>query len=477
MSKDSGVTMDISVTSDNSSAVSFLGEMSNASFLDDSNASSKTTQLTPLGPPSQNYQTFFTTVQGGGQCQYFVPAATTAIPVLGTTQATQNTANTDGEIKTTPASSTEPAFLPVDEVLPTDEIFGPTQNSVFIEPKNPTTTVLAGGETPTTKATNGVTTASSSATVTTSTYTSTGVVNGAYQAAQTVPMAYMDLTKTVDSNAQGNNNEVQNNNPTFLVEAKNYVNSMKNSGAYVGGEIRDPNNPDAPAIFPCPICYHFFTTPSEMANHLEAEHRKFQCDICKKLMSHKRNVDRHRRSVHENQRGFGCPMCPYRSAHKQVRNWISKSHLRLPRLISQFSLNWSFLMTLSDGVMILQVVQRHLVTKHQIKREESPAIPYHAPPIIKEETNRGAFDIKPHPFLHHPYYANPPWLNHHDYQATYFQHQMVQHHYNNNFNMNNMMGGMNQQQTVGGQPMTTIKPELEIQQVNNKITTVIEVIL
>ena len=93
---------------------------------------------------------------------------------------------------------------------------------------------------------------------------------------------------------------------------------MKTAGHYSGGEIRDPNNPNAPSIFPCPICYHFFTSPSEMASHLESEHRKFQCDICKKLMSHKRNVDRHRKSVHENQRGFGCPMCPYRSAHKQV---------------------------------------------------------------------------------------------------------------------------------------------------------------
>ena len=39
--------------------------------------------------------------------------------------------------------------------------------------------------------------------------------------------------------------------------------------------------------------------------------------------------------------------------------------------------------------------------------------------------------------------------------------------------MNNNMGGQMSQQP---QPMTAIKPELEIQQVNNKITTVIEVI-
>ena len=134
----------------------------------------------------------------------------------------------------------------------------------------------------------------------------------------------------------------------------------------------------------------------------------------------------------------------------------------------------TFWFLFQDASNIFQVVQRHLVTKHQIKREESPAIPYHAPPLVKEE-NRGNFDIKPHPFLHHPYYANPPWLNHHDYQATYFHHQQIQSHYNNNLNMNNNMGvGQMNQQT---QPMTAIKPELEIQQVNNKITTVIEVIL
>merc|ERR1719244_1105856 len=93
------------------------------------------------------------------------------------------------------------------------------------------------------------------------------------------------------------------------------------------------SQPVAP-VFPCPMCVGFFFTLAAMKNHLESEHRKYQCDICRKLMSHKRNVDRHRKSVHENQRGFGCPMCNYRSAHKQV-------------------------------------VQRHLVTKHQVKREES----------------------------------------------------------------------------------------------------------
>ena len=47
-------------------------------------------------------------------------------------------------------------------------------------------------------------------------------------------------------------------------------------------------------VFPCPLCVGFFFTLAAMKNHLEAEHRKYQCDICRKLMSHKRNVDRHR---------------------------------------------------------------------------------------------------------------------------------------------------------------------------------------
>ena len=75
----------------------------------------------------------------------------------------------------------------------------------------------------------------------------------------------------------------------------------------------------AASIFPCPMCVAFFVSNVDMKAHLEAEHRKYKCDICNKLMSHKRNVDRHRKSVHENQRGFGCPMCSYKSAHKQVR--------------------------------------------------------------------------------------------------------------------------------------------------------------
>ena len=338
-----GVSMDMTVTTDSSmnetpnpsGGVSFYGEMSNTSFLDDSNSASKSSsscleqpQLTHL-VPAQNIPTYFVPNESSQSTQYFVPASTSAsaMPVMGTTQ----TPTTESEIKT---SSIGPAFLPVDEVLPSEEIF--QRNSVFVEPKNPTTTVLAGGTANTT---------STSSTVSKS-YGSTEVINAAYQAAQNtkVPMAFMDLTKNEDNvpnvgeTSTSNANEPQKNNPTFFVEAKNYVNNMKNTGSFVGGEIRDPNNPDAPSIYPCPICYHFFTTPTEMANHLETEHRKFQCDICKKLMSHKRNVDRHRRSVHENQRGFGCPMCPYRSAHKQV--WIKSQFYWISDLIfSIFSLN------------------------------------------------------------------------------------------------------------------------------------------
>ena len=68
----------------------------------------------------------------------------------------------------------------------------------------------------------------------------------------------------------------------------------------------------------CPMCGQLFYNILEMKKHLEIYHKKYQCDLCHKLMSHKRNVDRHRKSVHENQRGYGCPLCDYRSAHKQV---------------------------------------------------------------------------------------------------------------------------------------------------------------
>lgn len=75
-----------------------------------------------------------------------------------------------------------------------------------------------------------------------------------------------------------------------------------------------------------------------------------------------------------------------------------------------------------------QVVQRHLQTKHQIKREESPAIPYqhptnlNAPPVDPQNM----LDIKP--FIGHPYYSNPPWLSHHDYNASYYHHGHHHHH-------------------------------------------------
>ena len=83
----------------------------------------------------------------------------------------------------------------------------------------------------------------------------------------------------------------------------------------------------AAALSTCPMCDGLFYSIPEMKHHLEHFHKKFQCEICHKLMSHKRNVDRHRRSVHENQRTFGCPMCEYRSAHKQVIEVLSLLNL------------------------------------------------------------------------------------------------------------------------------------------------------
>ena len=69
-------------------------------------------------------------------------------------------------------------------------------------------------------------------------------------------------------------------------------------------------------------------------------------------------------------------------------------------------------------------MQRHLQTKHQIKREESPPIPYH-PTTAPDGTTSSMLDIKPPPFLNYPYYAHPPWLGQvgqHDYHG-YYQHQ------------------------------------------------------
>ena len=47
---------------------------------------------------------------------------------------------------------------------------------------------------------------------------------------------------------------------------------------------------------PCPMCGEYFETWPSVRVHLEASHRKFQCEICRRLVSHKRNLDRHRRS-------------------------------------------------------------------------------------------------------------------------------------------------------------------------------------
>ena len=63
------------------------------------------------------------------------------------------------------------------------------------------------------------------------------------------------------------------------------------------------------------------------------------------------------------------------------------------------------------------------MTKHHVKKEDTPSIPYNHPAIASSE-NIPLIDIKP--FLNHPYYANPPWLNQHDYYASYYQQQQQQ---------------------------------------------------
>ena len=74
------------------------------------------------------------------------------------------------------------------------------------------------------------------------------------------------------------------------------------------------------------------------------------------------------------------------------------------------------------NIFVLQVVQRHLATKHQIKREESPAIVYQGHGIKPDPM----LDIKP--FLGRPpnFFCNPPpWLSQHDYNGGYYQDQFT----------------------------------------------------
>lgn len=121
------------------------------------------------------------------------------------------------------------------------------------------------------------------------------------------------------SNAPSTPSQVFPNIPIASQEAfKNYhhCEEQKYSPVSNAGAIID-------TVSSCPMCGQLFYNIMEMKKHLEMYHKKYQCDLCHKLMSHKRNVDRHRRSVHENQRGYGCPLCDYRSAHKQVKKFLN----------------------------------------------------------------------------------------------------------------------------------------------------------
>ena len=103
-----------------------------------------------------------------------------------------------------------------------------------------------------------------------------------------------------------------------LCEVEQKYSPVSNAGAVLEST---PGRRLVDTVSSCPMCGQLFYNIMEMKKHLEMYHKKYQCDLCHKLMSHKRNVDRHRRSVHENQRGYGCPLCDYRSAHKQVKKF------------------------------------------------------------------------------------------------------------------------------------------------------------
>jgi len=177
------------------------------------------------------------------------------------------------------------------------------------------------------------------------------------------------------SNAPSTPSQVFPNIPIASQEAfKNYhhCEEQKYSPVSKAGAIID-------TVSSCPMCGQLFYNIMEMKKHLEMYHKKYQCDLCHKLMSHKRNVDRHRRSVHENQRGYGCPLCDYRSAHKQV-------------------------------------VQRHLATKHQLQKEDTKDFDIHFVEPKREcgDPNKIATNSSWNVY-------SPPWLaNQNDYNGNAF---------------------------------------------------------
>ena len=65
--------------------------------------------------------------------------------------------------------------------------------------------------------------------------------------------------------------------------------------------------------FSCPNCNAVFGAKETMEKHISERHlgriKDKSCDMCGKSFNQERNVERHKKTVHEEIRNFSCPHC------------------------------------------------------------------------------------------------------------------------------------------------------------------------
>ena len=97
--------------------------------------------------------------------------------------------------------------------------------------------------------------------------------------------------------------------------------------------------------FSCPNCNAVFGAKETMEKHISERHlgriKNKSCDVCGKSFNQEKNVERHKKTVHEEIRNFSCPHC--RIAAFGAKQTLKKHMLKCAT--NQFLLSSKFLST------------------------------------------------------------------------------------------------------------------------------------
>ena len=89
---------------------------------------------------------------------------------------------------------------------------------------------------------------------------------------------------------------------------------------------------DKNKMFPCPHCPYKATLSGHLKSHLLTHNgeKNFKCYICEKSFTTSSYLKLHIRSVHDKDKTFTCPRCPYKAAERcSLGRHILLAHITL----------------------------------------------------------------------------------------------------------------------------------------------------